>query len=296
MIKISVPATSANLGPGYDSFGLSYQLYNTFSIEERHNGKLTIRGVSRRYQGKSNLVYKAMLKVFNHVNYRPGGIYIHSQVNVPVSRGLGSSATCIVAGLIGANILSGSQLDEKTIFEMAVEMEQHPDNIVPAFYGGLTTATLIDGIPYYIKKQVSDTLAFHVIIPDFTVSTFEARKVLPKKLLHSDAAHNVAFATMSFEALQNGDVDILKHCMRDRLHEPYRRTLIHHYDIVTAFARSIGCINYCISGSGPTILIITEKTNTTFFDLMSEFLKENYKDWQLLTVNPDQNGVIVERD
>lgn len=123
MIKVRVPATTANIGPGFDAFGMAFQLYNIFSFEERDNGKLTIRGVERRYQGKSNLVYKAMLKVFNRVHYRPKGIYIYTDVNIPVSRGLGSSAACIVGGLVGANTLCGAPLTGKELFDMAVEME-----------------------------------------------------------------------------------------------------------------------------------------------------------------------------
>ena len=132
MIKVRVPGTSANIGPGSDAFGLALSIYNTFSFEEKNDGKLTIRGVERKYQSDTNLVYRSMQKVFKKVGYRPKGLYIHTDVDIPISRGLGSSATCIVGGLFGANALIGSPLKADELFDMAVELEGHPDNVAPA--------------------------------------------------------------------------------------------------------------------------------------------------------------------
>ena len=264
MIKVRVPATTANIGPGFDAFGMAFQLYNIFSFEERDNGKLTIRGVERRYQGKSNLVYKAMLKVFNRVHYRPKGIYIYTDVNIPVSRGLGSSAACIVGGLVGANTLCGAPLTGKELFDMAVEMEGHPDNVAPAMFGGLVVSLGLKEDNHYIKKEVSQCFEFYGLIPDFTLSTMEARKALPKKVFHKDAVFNVSRATMTYLALTEGRPDILKVSVEDKLHQPYREGLIAHYGEVSKKARELGALNTCISGAGPTILAITTETMTSF--------------------------------
>lgn len=293
MIKVRVPATTANLGPGFDAFGMAFKLYNTFTMEERDNGKLTIRGVEKRYQGKSNLTYKAMLKVFNKVGYRPKGIYLHSDVDIPISRGLGSSATCIVAGLVGANVICGSKLTGSELFDLAVEMEGHPDNVAPAMYGGLTVSLSNEEGNFHIKKEVSPELEFYAAIPDFSLSTFEARKALPDRIPHVDARKNVARATMTFLALCEGPVDLLKISMEDFLHQPQRKHLIDHYDEVEAAALKHGALNVAISGAGPTILIINDRNNLTFSKYMENFMAQSLPGWQFRLLEPDNIGVAI---
>ncbi|MGL4282536.1 homoserine kinase [Eubacterium aggregans] len=295
MITVRVPATSANLGPGFDAFGMAFKLYNTFSFKEKNDGKLTIRGVARRYQGRSNMVYRAMERVFDRVGYSPRGLYIHSDIQVPFSRGLGSSATCIVAGILGANALCGSPLDEQTLFDMAVEMEGHPDNIAPALFGGLVVSMMADGSNPYIKNTVAeDCFAFHAIIPDFTLSTVKARKVLPRKIDHKDGVFNISRATLTHLALTEGRPDILTNSMEDRLHQPYRKSLIHHFDAVCQKAWDSGALGTCISGAGPSIVAITPEAESFWFhDTMACYLEENHPGWQLLTLPPDDIGAVV---
>lgn len=293
MIKVRVPATSANLGPGFDAFGIAFKLYNTFTMEERDNGKLTIRGVEKRYQDKSNLTYKAMIKVFNHVNYKPKGIYLLNEVNVPISRGLGSSATCIVAGLVGANVLCGTPLSGKNLFDMAVEMEGHPDNVAPAMFGGLTASLSNAAGNFYIKKEVDPRFEFYVAIPNFSLSTLEARKALPSKINHRDACYNIARASMTFTALADGQPDILRESMDDKLHQPYRKHLIDHYDEVTHQAKEFGALAACISGAGSSILFVNESANLSFMKHMELYLKENLPEWSFIKVQPDNTGVAI---
>lgn len=293
MIKIKVPGTSANLGPGFDAFGLALSIYNTFSVEEKKDGKLTIRGVERKYQSDTNLVYRSMQKVFKKIDYHPRGLYIHSSVDVPISRGLGSSATCIVGGLLGANALSGNQLTIDDIFDMAVELEGHPDNVAPAIFGGLVVSLNDQGENIHIKSTVHPCYEFYALVPDFTLSTADARRVLPKKISHNDAAHNISRATMTYLALINGSEEILKCCMRDRLHQPYRKKLIAHYEAVTRKARDLGCLNTCISGAGPTILAINSVHNPGFKNEMTQFLNEKMPAWKLLTLTPDNKGAQI---
>lgn len=295
MIRVRVPATSANIGPGFDAFGMAFQLYNIFSFEERDNGKLTIRGVERRYQGKSNLVYKAMLKVFTRVGYQPKGLYIYSDVNIPVSRGLGSSAACIVAGLVGANALCNAPLSGKELFDMAVEMEGHPDNVAPAMYGGLVVSLESDGENHYIKNEVSEDFDFYAVIPDFTLPTIQARRALPKKVSHKDAAFNISRATMTYLALVEGRQDILPVSMEDKLHQDYRSPLIAHYDEVMQKMRDFGVLNACISGAGPTLLAVTSKDNLLFHSKMEEWLNERLPGWSFIRLEPDNTGVAIDQ-
>lgn len=293
MIRVQVPGTSANIGPGFDAFGLALSIYNTFSFEEKTDGKLTIRGVERKYQSNTNLVYRSMQKVFKKIVYQPKGLYIHSAVDIPISRGLGSSATCIVGGLFGANALSGYRLTTEELFDMSVVMEGHPDNVAPAIFGGLVVSMNDQGKNIYIKSEVHPCYEFYALVPDFNLSTADARQVLPKKITYSDATHNLPRATMTYLALTNGSEEILKVSMKDRLHQPYRKKLIAHYDVITRNARDLGCINTCISGAGPTILVINSVTNQGFEEKMTEFLNEKMQNWKMLSLIPDNKGVQI---
>lgn len=293
MIKIRVPATSANLGPGFDSFGMALSLYNTFSFEEKTDGKLTIRGVEKKYQCGSNLVYKAMLKVFKKANYHPKGLYINNEINIPISRGLGSSASCIVGGVFGANALIESPLSIDTLFDLAVELEGHPDNVAPAIYGGLVVSLNEDGHNFYLKNEVHPSYEFYMIIPDFLLSTLEARQALPKRISLSDGVYNLSRATMTYLSLTNGNHEILKACMKDRFHEPYRKILIKNYDSVVNQAKRLGALNSCISGAGPTILVINAIENCDFYEKMESYLKDSNPDWLLLKLAPENTGVKI---
>ncbi|MEF9918698.1 MAG: homoserine kinase [Eubacterium sp.] len=295
MIRVRVPATSANIGPGFDAFGMAFQLYNIFSFEERANGKLTIRGVERKYQGKSNLVYKAMLKVFNEIHYTPKGLYIYTDVNIPVSRGLGSSAACIVGGLVGANTMCDAPLTGKELFDMAVEMEGHPDNVAPAMFGGLVVSLGTRDSNYYIKKEIAPCFEFYSIIPNFTLSTLDARRVLPKKIFHKDAVFNISRSTMTYMGLTEGRPDIIKVSVEDKLHQPYRENLIDHYNDVTKKAKEFGALNSCISGAGPSILSITTRDNNEFYEKMKSYLNQALPDWTLLKLKPDNTGVCTNQ-
>lgn len=293
MIKIQVPGTSANIGPGFDAFGLALSIYNTFSFEEKSDGKLTIRGVERKYQSTTNLVYRSMQMVFKKTDCHPKGLYIHSAVNIPISRGLGSSASCIVGGLFGANALCGNPLTTEELFDMAVTLEGHPDNVAPAIFGGLVVSMNDQGKNIYIKNEVHPCYEFFALVPDFNLATTDARKVLPKKITYSDAIHNLPRATMTYLALTNGSEEILKVSMKDRLHQPYRKKLIPHYDVITRKARDLGSLNTCISGAGPTILAINSVSNQNFETEMTRYLSEKMPGWQLLALTPDNKGVQI---
>ncbi|MGE4509284.1 MAG: homoserine kinase [Eubacteriaceae bacterium] len=294
MIRVTVPGTSANLGPGFDAFGLALSIYNTFSFEEKTDGKLTIRGVERKYQGTSNLVYKSMQKVFTKINYKPKGLSLNSQIDVPISRGLGSSATCIVAGLYGANALTGNKLSTDELFDLAVEMEGHPDNVAPAIFGGLVVSMNEQGHNLFIKNAVHPSYDFYALIPDFPLSTLDAREVLPKKINFSDATHNLPRATMTYLSLVNGQHEILRHSMKDRLHQPYRKKLIAHYDAMIRKSREFGALNACISGAGPTILVICDNSNQDYEKEITAYMRSKTPNWQIFKLKPDQTGVVVD--
>lgn len=291
---VRVPGTSANIGPGFDAFGMAFNLYNTFTFREKNDGKLTIRGVPHIYQGTNNLVFRAMQRVFKRVHHIPKGLYIGTDTKVPVSRGLGSSATCIVAGLVGANAICDSPLSESEIFDMAVAMEGHPDNIAPALFGGLVCSIGENGRNDYIKKAVADCYSFHLIVPDFELSTKASRAALPETIPRADGVFNVAHATMTYLALSEGRPDVLRHSMADRLHQPYRKHLIRSIDPISQAARRYGALGTAISGAGPALLMITEKSNlSAFSDQMKRFLAKIEPNWDYYDLLPDSNGTTI---
>lgn len=293
MFTVRVPATSANIGAGFDTFGMAFEMYNDFSFEERQDGKLVIRGVEKRFQDKNNLVYQAMQKVFQEVDYKPGGIYIQEKSDIPVGRGLGSSATCIVAGLVGANIIAGSPLSMDRLFEIGVKMEGHPDNVAPAFFGGLVCSVMTAHKTFYIREDVAPCFSFYACIPDFKLPTVKARAALPKEVPYQDAVFNIGRATMTYLALTKGLPELIGTSVNDRLHEPYRKKLIEHFKEVSRTAKRMGSLNSYLSGAGPTIMLIAEKKNTAFPDKMGRWMKENLPEWQFVPMTPSKYGVAV---
>jgi len=293
MIKVRVPATSANMGPGFDSMGIALQLYNVFGFRETEEG-LTFKGVPEEFCNKNNIVYEAMMKCFEKGGYSPKGLEI-STINqdVPVARGLGSSSTCIVAGLVGANEIMKKKFERDEILEMAVEMEGHPDNVAPALLGGLVVAIIDDGRVYYEKVKVSGNIKFVPIIPDFRLSTKDAREVLPDKISLKDGVYNVGRAALLVAAMTSGKTELLKFACKDAFHESYRSKLIKGFDEVKSEAYRVGAIASYLSGAGPTIMTMTSENQVNFSEDIKNFLNANGLSWALHELSIDTVGATI---
>jgi len=268
-VCVTVPATTANLGPGFDCIGAALTLYNEFKftrqqVEQNQRLLLKVTGTeaARVTTDESNLVYQAFIKFYQYINQTPPPIKIEIQLGVPLARGLGSSATAIVGGLIGANVLAGEILTQAQLIELAIAMEGHPDNVVPAFLSGCRlTATRDTGweicdIPWY--KDIVPVVA----IPDFELSTSEARKVLPTQVSRGDAIFNVAHLGLLLRGLETGNKNWLRGALQDKLHHPYRKSLIYGYDDIHVAALSAGAYGMVISGAGPTLLALSDTSNS----------------------------------
>lgn len=291
MYKISVPATSANLGPGFDSFGIALQMYNHFTIGSCD--KLVLENCDIN-NGNENLVYSSAMKVYKKYygnrDYS-SGLYIRFNTNIPLSRGLGSSATCITAGVVGANLLLGQPYSTDELFQMAVDIEGHPDNISPAFFGGLNISSKnVEGV---LRKKVSISSKYHffVLIPQFYLSTSKSRIVLPDMVNFKDAVSNIANASLLLLSLMDGDVETLKSVSLDKLHETYRKGLIEGFDDIKAYAIDHGALGCYLSGAGPSLLCIVEDKEI-FESQMSKFLESTPNNWVLNQVDVDEQGVI----
>lgn len=265
-VTVSVPATTANLGPGFDCIGAALTLYNEFKFTRLQAGGLMIHVTGaealRVQTDESNLLYQAFLKLYQYIDQTPPSVNIEIQLGVPLARGLGSSATAIVGGLVAANQLAGAPLSELQVMELAIAMEGHPDNVVPALLGGCRLAATnntgweICDIPWH--QDIVPVVA----IPDFELSTKEARRVLPTEVSRADAIFNTAHLGLLLRGLQTGNGEWLQAALQDKLHQPYRQALIPGYEAVNAAAVAAGAYGMVISGAGPTLLALVNAANS----------------------------------
>ena len=289
-VTIRVPATTANLGPGFDAFGCALNLYTDVTFEETEYD-LEITGCDEEYAGPDNMAYIAYCAVLASLSEEVRGIKIHIESQIPICRGLGSSAALLVAGAMGANVLRGNKLSTQGLLNITNAMEGHPDNLAPAFYGGLTASMVDNGLPVTVNFPLHPDWEFLALVPDFTLSTPKARAVLPKEVSRADAIYNIAHGAMVLKALELGDEKLLRNAMQDRLHQNYRRSLIQDYDAIEALVRTTGAA-FCLSGAGPTLLCITqdEKLEEKLMKKLPAIATAN---WQMLPLHVDFEGARI---
>lgn len=271
-VTVTVPGTTANLGPGFDCIGAALTLYNQFTFtrlssdtaaSEIGEFKIIVSGLeaSRVKTDESNLAYQAFLKLYQHLGYVPPPVQIEIELNVPLARGLGSSATAIVGGLVGANLLTREPLEPLEVMKLAIAIEGHPDNVVPALLGGCRLAASggdvlkvweICDIPWH--EDIVPVIA----IPDFELSTQDARNVLPPQVSRADAIFNIAHLGLLLRGLETGRGDWLRTALQDKLHQPYRQALIPGYESVHSAALKAGAYGMAISGAGPTLIALVD--------------------------------------
>ncbi len=291
MVKVTVPATTANMGPGFDTLGLALNMYNIYKFEEINEG-LVIEGCPEKYINEDNLVYKSFMVAAEKIGRTVKGLKISMNTNIPVSRGLGSSSACIVGGVFGANALLKGGVSKDELFKIAVNIEGHPDNIAPAVYGGLTASIMDEGTPYSMNYNISEKLKFCAVIPNFETSTCEARKLLPKDVSFQDAIFNVSRTAVLLKALEEGNIDVINVALKDMLHQKYRKNMIHEFEDVEEICRDNGSAAFFISGSGPTLMNIIE--NSDFTNAIKHSIMNLKYNWEIKYLSADKEGVIIE--
>ena len=254
-VTIRVPATTANLGPGFDAFGCALSLYTDVTFEETEEG-LQITGCDEAFTGPDNLAYTAYCAVLGSLSEEVKGVKIHIDAQIPIGRGLGSSAALLVAGAMAANVLRGNRLSTQGLMNITNAMEGHPDNLAPAFFGGLTASMVDNGLPITVSFPLHPEWEILALIPEFELHTHFARSVLPTQIPRADAVYNLSHGAMVLKALELGDEKLLRNAMQDALHQPYRKKLIPDYDAIEGLVRTSGAA-FCLSGAGPTLLCIT---------------------------------------
>ena len=262
-VVVDVPATTANLGPGFDCLGAALDLNNRFAMQRIEGSgerfELIIEGSegSHLRGGPDNLVYRADQRVWKAAGIEPVALEARVRLAVPPARGLGSSATAIVAGLMGANALVGEPLSKEKLLELAIDIEGHPDNVVPSLLGGLCmTAKAASQRWRVVRCEWTQAVKAVVAIPSIRLSTSEARRAMPKTIPVSDAVTNLGALTLLLQGLRTGNGDLISDGMHDRLHEPYRWGLIKGGEEVRKAAIDAGAWGCAISGAGPSILAL----------------------------------------
>ena len=294
MIRVIVPATTANMGPGFDSLGCALSLYARFECEKIDSG-LWIEGCDERYRNEDNLFVRAFRRAERAMGVSESPIHVRLNTEVPASRGLGSSATLSVGGVLAANALSGNLLKPDECLALAVELEGHPDNAAPAMLGGMRASFMEDGKPVTAEVPIGENIGFIAMIPNFETKTSDMRRALPECVPMGDAIFNLSRVAVLIRAMETGNLNLIAHAMTDRLHQPYREKLIDDCDRARRAAMESGAAAFCISGSGSTCLAVADGKNAeTIAEGIRKKLADSPYGWRVLHLNPDRCGARVE--
>jgi homoserine kinase len=297
VVTVCIPATSANLGPGFDCMGIALTLYNEVDMQEVSDGpdiKITGEGADIIPTDENNTVYGVAMYLLGRLGRRPRGLQLRQRNAVPVQSGLGSSSTAIVGGLMAANALAGQPLSKEELLSLAAEIEGHPDNVAPALLGGLVAASSVGRQVDFIRVSVPD-LRIVVAVPAIRVSTPAARALLPDRIPRADAVFNIGKAALVVLALERGDYDLLSRAMHDKLHQPYRAPLIPGLLGVFDAAREAGAAGVAISGAGPSLIAFAPDGHEQIGQAMVAAFKDAGIAARALVLDVEREGARVMR-
>jgi homoserine kinase len=256
LVIVRVPATSANVGVGFDCLGIALDLTATFLVTPAE--RLLIDGCEERFCGEDNLAWQSYLAACRALDLESQPLHVSILSPIPLSGGLGSSSVCVIAGVAAAMALSEDGFDRARALELACALEGHPDNVAPALLGGLVSSFMEDGRATSTALSVAPNLRFAAVAPPYEVRTADARSVLPEEVSLETAVWQMGRCVAVVRALEKGDAELLAKACHDRLHEPYRAALIPDYDALRAAALAAGACAFVISGSGSTMLAIAD--------------------------------------
>lgn len=294
MQKLRVPATSANVGSGFDSIGVALNLYNYVTFEE--DDRVLVECSDDVPKDESNLIIDSVKKAYAHAGRTFRGLHIIQQNNVPLQRGLGSSSTCISAGISIAGELMGGIFSLHDKVTLAAMMEGHPDNVAPALLGGYVAAVLDHGEVYYQRKELDhDRIGFVAVVPDFMVSTAEARAALPKQLSLDDAVYNLSRSSLMTAAFLTENYGLLRVATKDRLHQYHRLKLVRGGEEIMRKMIECGAYSSTVSGAGPTLLAAVPGNggDKVMFDGIKSFVQEHYPTYEIYRLQADNAGLVI---
>ena len=311
-VSVRVPATVANIGPGFDCLGMALPIYNIITIEETvlpgtgveinviANEDVTDElSLEHIPMDENSIIYKAVELLYNSIGQTPSELKITIHTEIPIAKGLGSSAAVIVGGLIAANELLGHPADEQALLSIATEVEGHPDNVTPAIVGGLVlTSTEEDGSITYKKLPWNDEWVLTLCVPETELATEISRSVLPPEVPMEDAVFNVQRMGMFVQALHTKDEELMKLALKDKLHQPYRMKLVPGLEkVMNNLKHEESVLGTVLSGAGPSVLVISRKHN---LDKIKNIVKESWNDLninvQLYNLPIDEFGAVIVHD
>lgn len=297
MVRVRIPATTANLGCGYDTFGMALGYYNYVSIEPANSFTINIIGEGKKHlHGDNNLVVRSAAAAYELAGIPMPHLSFTCENNIILSRGMGSSSAAIVGGIFAANQLMGQPLSAAEMLDLAIKIEGHPDNVTPALLGGFTVS-VSEGSEQLTKKiELPSSLSAVLAVPSFPLSTKKARAIMPKEVLLSDAVYNLSHAAYLALSLQQGDISGFGAMLSDRLHQPYRFTLIKGAEDVVDAAIAAGAIGCVISGSGPTMISFTEDDDILRENIaaaMQEAFANHDVEAKVIFVSMDNAGAVL---
>jgi len=299
-VKVRVPGTTANCGPGFDSVGIACTIYNELELILSQQGSLVIEiegeGKEIIPTDEENIVYQVIQTVLEKVGAKYQGIHIKMVNQIPLSRGLGSSAAAIVAGLFAANVATGNTLSKDDLLDMATTIEGHPDNVAPAIFGGITTSILQGEQAYYLRFVPPVKLSMVVAIPDFNLSTQAARNVLPQSVPFKDAVFNISRTALVIGALCQGEFHHLRYALEDKIHQPYRQHLIPGMQQVFDAALDNGALGAALSGAGPCLIAFAQDRCEQIGAGMVQAFASNHIKASYLVLDIDTEGAKVIGD
>ena len=296
-VCVRVPATTANLGPGFDTLGLALDLWNETEFNQSKDNKIAVsitgEGEDTLPTDGQNAIVAAALQLYALVGKDPNGLHIHCVNRIPLTSGLGSSSAAMLTGLLGANALLGKPFTRDEILTMATQYEGHPDNVVPAMLGGLV-ASVINEDKIVTRKLVVSPMSITVVLPDFYFPTKAAREILPEYVLRQDAIFNVSRAVLVIKALETGDLTLLGEVMEDSLHQPYRLPLIPGAQQAIKAAKGAGASAVALSGAGPSLIAFSGQPSDAEIGIsMQRTFEQAGLQARIFPLNISQSGASV---
>lgn len=300
-VTVKIPASTANLGPGFDTLGMALSLYAWLEIKPASHTTFHLYGdhLTGLPSDKSNLIYEVAQMVFDEAGVSVPELEISMYSDIPLTRGLGSSASAIVGALAGANALIGSPLSNDKLLDMATALEKHPDNVGASLCGGIITAAWDGERVDYLRIEPHQDLQALVIVPDFQLSTSKARGAVPKQFGMSDVVHNVSRSSLLVAALASGRLDMIQKAMSDRVHQPYRASLVPGMTEILEHATKHGALGAALSGAGPTVLALVDRHDTRKLELehyLMGVMKQEGITASALWLDPDLDGTLILPD
>lgn len=303
-VTVLTPATSANLGPGFDSLGLALQIYNRFEVEEKGDDPalpiIEVQGAlgAGLSTGPDNLFFRAFSALFTQQNIAYPSVRIRMSIHIPPGCGLGSSATAVVGGLVAANEFlrqRNASLPTQDLLELAVAIEagNHPDNVAPALLGGLVATTSMNGKIHAVKTPFPDVLKAIIFTPSFPMDTVAGRKLLPATYSKADVTFNTGRVALLLAALRAGRYELIGEAMQDRLHQPYRQALFPAMPAIIEAAVAAGAHGASLSGGGSSLIALASDHFHDILQAMQETAKANGVDGAGMIVRADQVGARV---